>query len=813
MINKGLFSKFHIDTLRGQQELDDAAEGRMATLGQAWQHRNAGSLTEIWDSFTKQALGFLDFVVQPKLPLKQKQKQKQKNQSVLIRLFDDWDFANCICVVCLVDPGTDIDDHRLGRFWPGKLIAELLRKNLHWGILTDGSKWRLYCTKSSKPYEDYVELDLGSTLENHSNNEYALFENFFHAESFIPELPDDEEEDDLERAAGVYSCLLDLKREESEQILEDKVKAPFLFQIDEVMQYLCNGFIFDTRKSGEEYTEEERREIFESAVKLLYRCLFLFYAESRSLLPSEQGMEQAYGSRSIRALCQDAHKFKWGQHLDTEGFDMWKHLKGLINAVNDGDPEYGIIGYNGGLFDDEQEFFLGNHRLRNDFLARALYLLAYVEPADSDQKKEYPIPYEDLEVRHLGELYENILELGVSLADEDRVRRRTKKGAEILLLSKTERKKGDTLIKKGEVYFGETALERKQSGSYYTPETLVHFINQKVIVAPLKKKFSKHRKRFDAFVQQAEQGRDAGTRRGSLQSAIALLEHFIREEVLTYTICDPAMGSGHFLVNATNQMTGFVISLIAELPFLEDVQADISCRPNYWRRLITRHCIYGVDLNPLSTHLAKLSLWLNCFAREHRLTFLDHHLRCGNSLIGVRTFDDLVAAPMKNKERKKKNPAQLSLLATPGLDESLKTAAETVSALSAVDEDDTDYQKEVFDETYTTAKAHIGALADLRTAFLMGDIMSLQEYGMLYSQLIRQQGKASFSDPELAEIWQQVEELRDSHHFFHWMLEFADIFAPGGSGGFKATVGNPPWEVVKPNSHEFFPITCPISAP
>lgn len=251
-------------------------------------------------------------------------------------------------------------------------------------------------------------------------------------------------------------------------------------------------------------------------------------------------------------------------------------------------------------------------------------------------------------------------------------------------------------------------------------------------------------------------------------------------------------------------MTGFVISLIAELPFLEDVQADISCRPNYWRRLITRHCIYGVDLNPLSTHLAKLSLWLNCFARDHRLTFLDHHLRCGNSLIGVRTFADVVDAPMKNKERKKKNPAQLSLLTPPGLDESLKNAAETVAAISSVEEDDTDYQKEIFDETYSTARAHIGALADLRTAFLMGDIMSMQEYGKLYSQLIRQQGEPVFSDTELQKIWQQVEELRDNHHFFHWMLEFADTFAPGGTGGFKATVGNPPWDIVKPNSQEFF---------
>ena len=120
------------------------------------------------------------------------------------------------------------------------------------------------------------------------NQEYGLFEQFFHADSFVPE---DEETDDekveQEEAAGVYKCKLDRNREASESILEEKVKNPLLSQIDEVLQYICNGFIFDTPRKGDIYTEEERNDIFESAVKLLYRCLFLFYADSRRLLPSD----------------------------------------------------------------------------------------------------------------------------------------------------------------------------------------------------------------------------------------------------------------------------------------------------------------------------------------------------------------------------------------------------------------------------------------------------------------------------------------------------------------------------------------------
>ena len=144
------------------------------------------------------------------------------------------------------------------------------------------------------------------------------------------------------------------------------------------------------------------------------------------------------------------------------------------------------------------------------------------------------------------------------------------------------------------------------------------------------------------------------------------------------------------------------------------------------------------------------------------------------------------------------------MFSPPELDASLRIAAETVARIAAMDEDETGYQKESFDEAYSTAAKHIAALADLHTAFLMGDIMSMGEYGKLNRQLILQEGEPVFSDPRLQEIWQQVEQLRNNHHFFHWMLEFPDVFVPGAKGGFDATVGNPPWDIVKPNSQEFF---------
>jgi len=793
MKNNGLFSSLFIEALRDNVKLDDAAQGRMATLAQTWRTRNPQDTESLWESFLKQALSYLEFVP-PGSP----------TAPGVYPLYEDWGFADCISVLYLAPPGSDIDHTSVGSFYPAKLLAQLKERKLNWGILTDGASWRLYSTKSSRPYEDYVELPLEQALEGSDEAEYGLFERFFHKDSFIAEETEGTESGQQDESAGIYKCRLDRDRDQSEKVLDEEVKAPFLAQIDEVLQYICNGFIFDTQKSGEEYTEEERGDIFESAVKLIYRCLFLFYAEARRLLPSDPDKADLYRRHSIQALCEEARKFRWGERRGTDQYDLWKHLKGLINAVNEGDPEYGTLGYNGGLFDDDEERFLGQHQLRNDFLSRALYLLAFVEPYDNEPDEEYAIPYEDLEVRHLGELYETILEYTVQLADADRIRRRSKKGVEMLLASQTTKKTSDTLIKKGDVYFGESALERKQTGSYYTPESLVRFLNEKTIVQPLRETFElAYRQRFNELLAQANNGHDAGTSRGAAQSAAALVERFVEEEVLNFKVCDPAMGSGHFLVDAANQMAGLVVALLEEVPHVEGITVSVTSRPNDWRRRITRHCIYGVDLNPLAVNLAKLSLWLNCFAIEHKLTFLDHHVRCGNSLIGIRSLNQLASIPERKKENKKKKAPQRLLFDYNDLSSVLAEAALGIASITQIDEDDTDSQKAILDEALE-ATSNLRPLADLFTAYLMDPDIPVGDYKEIFERLAKGLSVTDTLNPALPEILESVKAYRDWHHFYHWPLEFPDVFGPDAVGGFSAIAGNPPWDTWNPKTQEFF---------
>jgi len=793
MRNHGLFSTLFIDDIRSQSALDDAGRGRMAALRHAAHTADRSNGETLWNTFVKQALGYLSFVP-----------PARTYAPGMYPLYEDFSFANAVAVLCLAEPGSDLDDAAVGRFLPGKLIAQLRQRKLNWGILTDGDRWRLYTTRTGKPFEEYVELPLSEALAGDDEKEYTLFERCFHVDSFTPDLKEGAENREKNaRALGVYTCRLDRDMAASEKVLEEKVKSPLLAQIDEVLQYLCNGFIVETPRKGDEYTEDERREIFASAVKLLYRCLFLFYAEARSLLPSQVEKREIYAEHSIGALCLEAHRFRWGKRTDHESYDLWKHLKGLIGAVNDGDPEYGIMGYNGGLFDDEEEKFLGKERLRNDFLSRALYLMAWVEPHDGDAEKEYPIPYRDLEVRHLGEMYETILEFTVTLADADRIRRRSKKGVEIRLASETTLRKGDGLIRKGEVWFGESALERKQTGSYYTPESLVHFLNAKAVIGPLRDRFGKDcRERFDLFIREAKTGHDVTIRRGAAQSAVALVEHFVREVVLRFKLCDPAMGSGHFLVNAVNQITDFIVGLLAEIPHVEGMVSPAACEPNVWRRLVTRHCLYGVDMNPLAVHLAKLSLWLNGFARDHKLTFLDHHLRCGNSLIGIRSLAQLEKIPERAKDakRKNKNDQQVALPLPESLTEAFREAARDLAAIADIAEDDTDRQKEIHTDARTERITPLLPLADLYTAYLMNGAVRPDDYEDLFLRLSRGDGPASVTEMELDD---RAKALAGSHRFFHWPLEFPDVFT-NEEGGFDADVGNPPWDILKPNSLEFF---------
>ena len=274
------------------------------------------------------------------------------------------------------------------------------------------------------------------------------------------------------------------------------------------------------------------------------------------------------------------------------------------------------------------------------------------------------------------------------------------------------------------------------------------------------------------------------------------------DEVIPFKVCDPAMGSGHFLVDAANQMAGLVVELLEEIPTVDNLPLSVTSQPNYWRRLITRHCLYGVDLNPLAVNLAKLSLWLNCFAKEHKLTFIDHHLRQGNSLVGLRSLQQLRTIPKRKRDKSSSDSYISSSFDFDNLSGVLKEVAKDWASIVEVPEDDTDTQKAIMEESYEAVSERLKPLADLFVVYLMDGYLTPEAYKEFFYRFADERSLGSWFATNVDDLQDRLKEYRKRHQFFHWPLEFSDVFVK--SNGFSATVGNPPWEVVKTNSQEFF---------
>ena len=256
----------------------------------------------------------------------------------------------------------------------------------------------------------------------------------------------------------------------------------------------------------------------------------------------------------------------------------------LFRAINEGSKSLGIPPYNGGLFDPERHPDLERLMLPDESLRRVLRYLIYLQG-------EEPVPYADLDVRDLGDIYEGLLEQRLVPAPE--------------IEPPTPPLK--VVNQKG---------ERKASGSYFTPDALVDHLVRKALMPLL------------------EACGDAPTK------------------VLSLRVLDLAMGSGHFLVKVVDVIASYLTVHCEPVDPVEPWERDNGPREMaYWRSKVAEHCIYGVDYNPMAVELAKVALWLHTARQDRPLSFIDHHLKVGNSLVGA-SMDQLSAPGLKAVSRK-----------------------------------------------------------------------------------------------------------------------------------------------------------------
>ncbi|HLA42529.1 MAG TPA: hypothetical protein VJZ27_03780, partial [Aggregatilineales bacterium] len=394
-------------------------------------------------------------------------------------------------------------------------------------------------------------------------------------------------------------------------------------EVYEALELIAQGFL-EYRRNKLKPNPAMLREIYENSLVLLYRLLFVFYAESREILPLRDN-DDYINRRSLNAIKRRAAPLIDRQMpLNPDTSDFYDDLRYLFFAIDAGDERLDMPPYNGRLFSGMEHSFLDEKGVGDLYFVPALDKLARIDVENGRRSGRVFVDYRDLDVRHLGSIYEKLLEYELDIATQPL----TLRGGVYAPAGE-----GDDVIKQpGQVYLRTGSNERKITGSYYTPDYIVRFIVAKTL-EPLLTEIT------GRYATQDEEGQWNVHNPGGL----------IRD-ILAINVLDPATGSGHFVVDAT----AYIAEWLRELGLRP---ADIGDEDEliYWKRQVASACIYAVDINPLAVELAKLSMWLTTLARGKPLSFLDHHIRVGNSLVGASIADiDYTNASVKDEERRRK---------------------------------------------------------------------------------------------------------------------------------------------------------------
>ncbi len=274
------------------------------------------------------------------------------------------------------------------------------------------------------------------------------------------------------------------------------------------------------------------------------------------------------------------------------------------------------------------------------------------------------------------------------------------------------------------------------------------------------------------------------------------------------------MGSGHFLVEATERTARFLVELgIAP----EDVESDGEAELAYWKRRVVQSCVYGVELNPLAVELAKLSLWLATVAKDRPLTFLDHHLRTGNSLVGARISELQRGSSRKKRKKQQDDETQLSMLGDPAFQNSMSTAVGSMAIIegsAAETVEEVREQERIYERLREDLTRRYARLADLATATYFG----VEVDPSLWKPLVdHAAGRAPYAPPQFQSWLEESKALAAEKRFFHWELEFPEVYfdrqgrTTGKEAGFDVVIGNPPYVrqetlgTIKPYLSETYP--------
>lgn len=485
-----------------------------------------------------------------------------------------------------------------------------------WALVLAGSELRLY-RKGGSVARQYLQVNFPALFDADRADEWTAFWGLFRFAAFVPE------------ADG--KCLLDRVLEESQRHasrIADDLRENVVIAVEAIMQGILDDPANAALTPGPSPTQGEGRlaQLFEETLYFLYRVLFVLYAESRDLLPvTDPIYRDTYSLEHLRDLAERPLSRDEG---DRTYFS--ESLRTLFAMLHDGFPRGGmrssfsIDPFNGQLFDPRRTALLDRCRIPDRALHTAIAELSLSRPRRRSDRRER-FSYADLGVDQLGSIYEGLLVYEPAIVTEDTVLARVKGEERWLPRSQAEANRLEivegTLRRSGQFVLRLWGGRRKGSGSYYTPQEITSFLVKEALeplVAPIIAACSPEPSPPTPLPAKARGARP--------------------EDILELKVCDPAMGSGAFLIQACRYLAEAYGR--ARIAAGEDDDGRISQEEfAKHKRLVAERCLYGVDLNPMAVELAKVSLWLETLARGKPLDFLDAHLRCGNSLIGAPLRD------------------------------------------------------------------------------------------------------------------------------------------------------------------------------
>ena len=655
---------------------------------------------------------------------------------------------------------------------PHGLVQEFLnRSDDHlWAIISNGKQLRILRDNQALSRQCYLEFDLENMFEGEVYSDFVLLWMTAHASRFM-----------LREEKRPESCWL----EEWTKVTEEqgtRALGDLKVGVEKALQVLGEGFtshpkntaIRDLLRGG----EISPNALHGQLLRIIYRLIFLFVAEDRyidgeSLLHPPDDSDSAKLAReryasyySTTQLREVASKIKGSKHGD-----LWIQFQLITGCLsNDANysesrkylalPELGSF-----LWNETATHELSQLELTNFDFLEVIRNLAFTRQG----KLLRPVDYKNLGAEELGGVYESLLELTPQISAD---------GARF--------------------NFAEFAgSERKTSGSYYTPDSLVQCLLDSAL---------------EPVIEEAIKGKSGSD---------------AEKAILDLKVCDPAVGSGHFLVGAAHRLAQH----LARFRAIQNDESDPS--PKLYQqavRDVVGNCLYGVDINPMAAELCRVGLWLEAMEPGKPLSFLDHHLQVGNSLLGATPkkilggIPDSAFQPAGDDDKevckylKKLNIAEKKGWGPLFQQNDELTQARLFHAASIVEQIKSDNPDNIIEKenAYRQFKNSEDYLRNIQIANLWcasffvnkrnivaGDNKSAVGFTQFHLYKVLENEELQYN------LSNELVSLCDEYKVFHWHLEFPEIYA---RGGFDCVLGNPPWDKIKLQEREWFSTINPTIA-